>query len=193
VVNIYNIPTQSQAGGCKIICQHDDPTIIHSKGKSEKQHPRAWFLANIIGVDKDQSEQLDWNTKKFKPLWTYKQGTDANSKNSKFPSSETVGKQWMANWRMQKYDKSAVSKLSSTNESVETICLQLTSQHQENIKLMTSHKNSKTMQNWNRKNTNSKWVTKTNNGRITQTRKLPRGQTGSNRSNKIWKQQPTKP
>jgi hypothetical protein len=60
---IFAFIQQSQAGGCKIICQHDNPTIIRSKGKSDKQHPCARFSANIIGVDKDQSEQLDWNTK----------------------------------------------------------------------------------------------------------------------------------
>jgi hypothetical protein len=133
---IFAFIQQSQAGGCKIICQHDDPTIICSKGKSDKQHPCAWFSANIIGVDKDQLEQLDWNTKKFELWWTYKLGTESNLKNSRSPSFETVGKQWTANWRIQKDDKSVVSKLSTTNESMETIRSQLTTQQQENKKLM---------------------------------------------------------
>jgi hypothetical protein len=61
-------------------------------------------------------------------------GHRQNSKNSKFSSLETIRKQWTANWQMQ--NKSAVSKLSSTNMSIETIWLQLTTQQQENKKLM---------------------------------------------------------
>jgi hypothetical protein len=66
---IFTFIQHSQVGGCKIICQHDDPTIIHSKGKVETQHPHTWFTTNTIGVDKDLTEQPDWNTKTF-TSWT---------------------------------------------------------------------------------------------------------------------------
>jgi hypothetical protein len=46
-----------------------------------------------------------------------------------------MGKAWTANWHLQKDEKSAVSKLSSTGESIETMHSQLTHQQQENKKL----------------------------------------------------------
>jgi hypothetical protein len=50
-------------------------------------------------------------------------------------SAPDIGKQWTKNWRIQKDDKSAVSKLSSTGKSIETIQSQLTAQQQANKEL----------------------------------------------------------
>jgi hypothetical protein len=38
-----------QQGGCKIICQYDDPTISPLKSKAAAINPRTWFTTNIIG------------------------------------------------------------------------------------------------------------------------------------------------
>jgi hypothetical protein len=72
---IFAFIQNSQSGGCNIICQHDDPTIIQSKGKSEVQQQCAWFTTHIIGAEKDLTEQLDWTMKKFEPRWPYTLGT----------------------------------------------------------------------------------------------------------------------
>jgi hypothetical protein len=47
-----------------------------------------------------------------------------------------MGKQWSTNWRMQKDEKLAVSKLSSSGDSIDTIRSQLTLQQQQNKKLI---------------------------------------------------------
>jgi hypothetical protein len=133
---IFSFIQHSQAGGCKIICQHDDPTMFRSKGKPEaQQHPRQWFTIHVIGADKEPAERLDWNTKKFEPRWSFKNGTSKTTTTYNKPTSDNMGKAWTSNWRIQKDEKSAVSKLSSTGESIETIRSQLTHQQQENKKL----------------------------------------------------------
>jgi hypothetical protein len=133
---IFSFIQHSHAGGCKIICQHDDPTIIWTKGKPEaQQHPQQWFTTHVIGAEKEQAERLDWNTKNFKPQWSYKDGTSKATTANNKPTSDNVGKAWTANWQIQKDEKSAVSKLSSTGESIETMRSQLTHQQQENKKL----------------------------------------------------------
>jgi hypothetical protein len=50
-------------------------------------------------------------------------------------SAPDIGKQWTKNWRIQKDDKSAVSKLSSTGKSIETIQSQLSAQQKANKEL----------------------------------------------------------
>jgi hypothetical protein len=132
---IFSFIQHSWSGGCKIICQHNDPTITRSKSKSKtSQHPRAWFTSHVIGVEKEPGEALDWTTKKFKPRWSYKMGTGGPPVTGKQPAPD-IGKQWTKNWHIQKDNKSAVSKLSSTGESIETIQSQLSAQQQANKEL----------------------------------------------------------
>jgi hypothetical protein len=89
----------------------------------------------VIRAEKEPAERLDWSTKKFEPQWSYKDSTiKATTKNKKL-ASDNVGKSWTANWQIQKDKKSAISKLSSTGESIGTMCSQLTHQQQENKKL----------------------------------------------------------
>jgi hypothetical protein len=134
---IFAFIHNSQSGGCKIICQHNDPTIIRSKGKSEAQpQPCVWFTTHIIGAEKDLTEQLDWTTKKFKPRWSYTLGTAKGTTTSQQSSTDNIGKHWTTNWHMQKDKKLAVSKLSSSGNSIETICSQLMLQQQQNKKLI---------------------------------------------------------
>jgi hypothetical protein len=47
---IFTFIQNSWAGGCKIICQYDKPTIISSKGQTETLNVREWFTTNIIGA-----------------------------------------------------------------------------------------------------------------------------------------------
>jgi hypothetical protein len=56
---IFLFIQHSQAGGCKIICQHDYPTITWTKGKPEaQQHPQHWFMTHVIRAEKDPAK--DW-------------------------------------------------------------------------------------------------------------------------------------
>jgi hypothetical protein len=89
-----------------------------------------------IGAEKDPTEQLNWSTKKFKPQWSYTVGTAKGATSGQQPTADNIGKQWTTNWRMQKDEKSAVSKLSSSGDSIETICSQLTLLQQQNKKLV---------------------------------------------------------
>jgi hypothetical protein len=96
---------------------------------------REWFNANIIGINTNPSDPLDWNTKKFEPRWSFKLGTNNNPETSTTKPPESTGKTWMANWHIQKDNRSAVSKLSSNGESIKTIRSQLAIQQEENKKL----------------------------------------------------------
>jgi hypothetical protein len=49
----------------------------------------------------------------------------ANATTSKQSATENIWKQWTTNWCIQKDEKSAVSKLSSSGKSIKTICSQL--------------------------------------------------------------------
>jgi hypothetical protein len=80
-------------------------------------------------------ERLDWSTKTFEPQWSYKIGAGSPAVTGK-QSATDIGKQWTTNWCIQKDNKSAVSKLSSTGKSIETIQSQLTAQQQANKELM---------------------------------------------------------
>jgi ABC-type proline/glycine betaine transport system ATPase subunit len=131
----FSFIQHSQSGGCKIICQLDDPTITQSKTKSEtSQHPRAWFTSHVIGAEKEPVERLDWSTKKFQPQWSYKIGAGSPAVMGK-QSTTDIRKQWTTNWCIQKDDKSTVSKLSSTGKSIKTIWSQLMAQQQANKEL----------------------------------------------------------
>jgi hypothetical protein len=54
--------------------------------------------------------------------------------------ANSTGKTWTANWRIQKDKQSAVSKLSSNRESIETIWSQLAVQQEENKRLANINK-----------------------------------------------------
>jgi type IV secretory pathway VirD2 relaxase len=84
---------------------------------------------------KEPAKRLDWNTKKFELWWSYKDGTAKATTTNNKPTSDNMGKTWTVNWHISKDGKSAVSKLSSTGESIETMHSQLTHQQQENKKL----------------------------------------------------------
>jgi hypothetical protein len=116
---IFTFIQHSWSGGCKIICQHNDPTIIWSKGKSEaQQHPCVWFTTHKIGAEKDPAEQLNWSTKKFEPRWSYTVGEAKDATPSQQSAADNIGKQWTAHWPIQKDKKSAVSELSSSGNSI---------------------------------------------------------------------------
>jgi hypothetical protein len=57
--------------------------------------------------------------------------------------TDSTGKTWTTNWRVQKDDRSAVSKLSSNGESIETIKSQLAIQQEENKRLIETNKTMK--------------------------------------------------
>jgi hypothetical protein len=135
---IFAFIQHSRQGGCKIICQHDDPTISPLKPKAATTHPRTWFITNIIG--QDTTDSLDWTTKKFEPRWSFERGINnaITKETPKAPS--TIGKNWSSNWKMQREEKSVVSRLSSTGDSIETIRSQLTAQQQENTRLIEENK-----------------------------------------------------
>jgi hypothetical protein len=96
---------------------------------------REWFTTNIIGINTDSAEQLDWNTKKFEPRWTFKLGTNNNPESGSSKPTDSTGKTWTANWHVQKDNQLAVSKLSSNGESIKTIKSQLAIQQEENKQL----------------------------------------------------------
>jgi hypothetical protein len=52
---IFTFIQHSQSGGCKIICQYDEPTIIWSKGRTEMLNVREWFSTEPI-----QTQQSVW-------------------------------------------------------------------------------------------------------------------------------------
>jgi hypothetical protein len=82
----------------------------------------------VIGAEKDPTKQLDWSTK----CLNHSGPTRSAQLKGNQSTSNNIGKQWTVNWHIQKDNKSAVSKLSSMGESIETICFQLTLQQQEN-------------------------------------------------------------
>jgi hypothetical protein len=126
---IFAFIQHSRQGGCKIICQHDDPTISNLKPKAATTHPRTWFTTNIIR--QDTTDSLDWTTKKFEPRWSFERGINNATTKETPKAPNTIGKNWSSNWKMQREEKSVVSRLSSTGDSIEMIRSQLTSQQQE--------------------------------------------------------------
>jgi hypothetical protein len=81
----------SRSGGRKIMCQHDDPAIIQSKGKSiVQQHPCVWFTTHVIGAEKDPSEQLDQSTKMVIYTWPCSQQCNSKQAISCWQYQETV-------------------------------------------------------------------------------------------------------
>jgi hypothetical protein len=97
---IFTFIQHSRAGGCKIICQYDGPTIILSKGRTETLNVREWFTTNVTGINTNPAEQLDWNTKKFEPRWSFKLET-----NNKPEPTDSTGETWTSNWHIQKDDQ----------------------------------------------------------------------------------------
>jgi hypothetical protein len=90
---IFSFIQHSQAGGCKIICQHDDPTIIQTKGKPEvQQHPQHWFTTHVIRAEKDPAKWLDWSKKKFEQRWPYKDGTTTATTTNNKSMSDNIRK-----------------------------------------------------------------------------------------------------
>jgi hypothetical protein len=62
---IFAFIQHSKQGGCKILCQHNDPTIICLKTKAAATHPQEWFSTNIVGMG--TTDTLDWSTKNSNP------------------------------------------------------------------------------------------------------------------------------
>jgi hypothetical protein len=135
---IFAFIQHSQQGGCKIICQYDDPTISPLKSKPAATNPQAWFTTNIIGSG--TTDSLDWTTKKFEPWWSFERGTNSTATTEISKSTNSLRKNWSSNWKMQQEERPVVSKLSSTGDSIETIRSQLTIQQQKNTKLIKQNK-----------------------------------------------------
>jgi hypothetical protein len=79
---------------------------------------------------------LDWSTKRFKPQRSYEKGSNTATPTNIQKTASTLGKNWSANWKMQKDNRLAISKQSSIGNSIETIWSQLTMQQQENKHLL---------------------------------------------------------
>jgi hypothetical protein len=135
---IFAFIQHSRQGGCKIICQHDDPTISLLKSKPAATNPWTWFTTNTIGLG--TTDSLDWTTKKFEPWWSFERGTNSAATTEISKSTNLLVKTWSSNWKMQREERLVVSKLSSTGDSIETIRSQLTIQQQENTKLIKRNK-----------------------------------------------------
>jgi hypothetical protein len=135
---IFAFIQHSRQGGCKIICQYDDLTISPLKLKSAATNPRTWFINNIIGMD--TTDSLDWTTKKFKPRWSFEKGINSAVTTETSKTTNALSKNWSSNWKMNREERSVVSKLSSTGDSIETMQSQLTIQLQENTKLIEQNK-----------------------------------------------------
>jgi hypothetical protein len=131
---IFAFIQHSRQGGCKIICQHNDLTISPLKPEAATTHPRTWFT-NIIG--QDTTDSLDWTTKKFEPQWSFEKGINSTTTKDTSKAPSALGKNWSSNWREE---KSVVSRLSSTGDNIETICSQLTTQQQQNTRLIKQNK-----------------------------------------------------
>jgi hypothetical protein len=154
---IFTFIQHSRSGGCKIICQYDEPTIIRSKGRTETLNVREWFSANIIRTNTDPAGRLDWHTKKFEPRWTFKLGAYNNPESGTSKPTDNTGKAWTANWRVQKDERSAISKLSSNGESIKTIKSQLAIQQEENKRLIDLNKKIKETTAKEAKEREAKW------------------------------------
>jgi hypothetical protein len=106
--------------------------------------------------------------------------------------ADNIRKQWTTNWHMQKDKKSAVSKLSSSGDSIKTICSQLTLQQQQNKKLIDLTEKLKEDSKKELEMHHQQMTEHDQNGRSTWTAKLQLLQSELNMKDKPLRQQPTK-